>query len=273
MSEVHFTSPDRPAKPYPDFPLFRHASGQWAKKIRGKLHYFGKDADAALSKYLEQKDALHAGRTPRPDPGAATVKAVANAFLNHKQALLDAGELSPRTWDDYKRVCDLLVSHFGKLRLVNDLAPGDFAALRNKMAQRWGPARLGNTIRYMRTVFRYAVDSELIPAPVRFGPAFRPPSRKVMRIHKAEQGAKLFTREEVRQLLDAASTSMKAMILLGINCGFGNSDCGNLPLTALDLDRAVIDFPRPKTGIPRRFVLWPETVEALRAVLAAGTVA
>jgi hypothetical protein len=23
------------------------------------------------------------------------------------------------------------------------------------------------------------------------------------------------------------------MLLLGINCGFGNNDCGNLPLTAL----------------------------------------
>src|SRR5215471_17203198 len=88
----------KPAKPYPDFPLFPHAAGVWAKKIRGKLYYFGawEDPNAALKKYLEQKDDLHAGRKPRPDPDALTVKALANAFLNHKQALLDVGELSPR---------------------------------------------------------------------------------------------------------------------------------------------------------------------------------
>src|SRR5205085_224896 len=39
-------------------------------------------------------------------------------------------------------------------------------------------------------------------------------------------------------------------------------------LLALDLDAGVIDFPRPKTGIPRRCPLWPETVAALREALA-----
>jgi integrase len=58
------------------------------------------------------------------------------------------------------------------------------------------------------------------------------------------------------------------MTLLGVNCGFGNSDCGNLPRSAVDLDAAVIDFPRPKTGILRRCPLWPETVAAIRDALA-----
>src|SRR5215472_16936497 len=92
--------PKKPAKPRPDFPLFPHATGRWAKKIRGKLHYFGPwdDPDGALNKYLTEKDALHAGRKPRTDTGGLTVKDAANAFLNSKKALVEAGELSPRTW-------------------------------------------------------------------------------------------------------------------------------------------------------------------------------
>src|SRR5262249_13469744 len=57
-------------------------------------------------------------------------------------------------------------------------------------------------------------------------------------------------------------------LLLGINAGFGNADCGNLPLSAVDLEAGWINYPRPKTGINRRCPLWPETAAALREALA-----
>jgi len=48
----------------PDFPLFPHASGQWAKKIDGKMCYFGKDAQVALERY----NARLAGKTTKSPP-------------------------------------------------------------------------------------------------------------------------------------------------------------------------------------------------------------
>jgi hypothetical protein len=68
MIRTHSTPSPKTAKPYPDFPLALHPTGRWCKKIRGKLHYFGPidKPQAALDSYLAQKDALHAGRRPRP---------------------------------------------------------------------------------------------------------------------------------------------------------------------------------------------------------------
>jgi hypothetical protein len=68
MSAPHFIAPvdpgnpTKPAKPYPEFPLTAHLAGQWCKKIRGKIHYFGRwsDPDGALNAYLAVKDDLHA---------------------------------------------------------------------------------------------------------------------------------------------------------------------------------------------------------------------
>jgi integrase len=257
--------PAKPRKPNPDFPLFPHATGRWAKKIRGKTHYFGpwSDPDASLTKYLEQRDSLHAGRKPREAAGELTVKVLCNQFLIAKDAMVQSGELTKRSWEDYKAGCRLIVSQW-KGRLVADLDPGDFADLRSKLAKKWGPVTLGNTIQRIRVVFKFAWDNGLIDRPVRYGQGFKRPSRKVVRLDRAKKGAKLFTAAEIRRLLAAAGTSMRAMILLGINCGFGNADCGHLPRTAIDMETARIDFPRPKTGIPRRCILWAETVKAVR---------
>jgi integrase len=260
----------RPAKPYPEFPLFPHATNRWAKKIKGQLHYFGpwSDPDGALRRYEEQKEALHAGRKPRPDPEALTVKDAANEFLNAKNALLEAGELSPHTFEKYRTAAAELVAHMGKTRLVADLDPSDFAALRARMAKKWGVYRLADMIQHVRSIFKHAFEARLIAAPVLFGPGFNRPTKKAVRLHRAAGGPRLFTAEEVRRMISGAGQPLKAMLLLGINCGFGNHDCGTLPLSALDLDRGWVDFPRPKTGNNRRCPLWPETMQALRDALA-----
>jgi hypothetical protein len=68
---------------------------------------------------------------------------------------------------------------------------------------------------------------------------------------------------ELRQLIEASGTPLRAMILLGINARWGQTDVATLPRGALDLDAGTMEFPRPKSGIDRRATLWAETVEAL----------
>jgi integrase len=77
----------------------------------------------------------------------------------------------------------------------------------------------------------------------------------------------MFEASELRAIIEAATQPLKAMVLLGINCGFGNTDCGSLPRGAVDLKCGWIDYPRPKTAIERRCPLWPETILAVREAI------
>jgi integrase len=258
---------DKPSKPYPDFPLFPHATKRWAKKIRGRTYYFGpwEDPDGALARYLEQKDDLHAGRTPRPSGEGLTVRNVVNAYLTHKQGLLEGGELSRHTWRKYETAAELVAEFFGRRRLLVDVRDTDFVALRKQMAARWGLYRLDNMVEIVRSMFNHVAEAKHLVAPIFLGPSFARPAKSLFRRYRAERGPKLFRAEEIRQLLEAANVPIRAMLFLGINCAYGNTDCGRLPRSAVDLAKGWIEFPRPKTGIARRCALWPETRAALEA--------
>ena len=60
------------------------------------------------------------------------------------------------------------------------------------------------------------------------------------------------------------------MILLGLNCGFGCTDCAELKWENIDFDHARIRFARTKTGVNRNLPLWQETIDALRKLPVRG---
>jgi hypothetical protein len=133
----------KPNKPSLDYPLFVHAAGVWAKKIRGRTHYFGKwdDPDGALKKYLVEKEALHAGRNPRQDPDALAMKELGNRFLIAKQVKVDAGGMTRRSQQDYFDACELVLENRGKSRLVPELGPDDSELPRAARVKRKWPSR------------------------------------------------------------------------------------------------------------------------------------
>jgi integrase len=272
----------RPRKPYPTFPLFPHRNGQWAKKILGRTIFFGvwADPEAAYKRYTDQAHNLHNGQRPQRRD-RLTVGDLCNRFLTSKKRLHDAGEIADRTYSEYYHTCEVLVEMLGWDKLVEELSPNDFERLRGKLAERWGPVRLGNTMQGMRSVLKYAADYRLVDKPVHFGRSFDRPSKKTLRLARAKKGPRMFEAHEIRAMIDGAllvgkhgpklvraSQPLRTMILLGVNCGFGNSDVATLPESALDLDGGWVTFPRPKTGVSRRCHLWPETVANLREVLA-----
>jgi len=262
---------DKPKKPYKDFPLTPHPTGRWCKKIRGKLHYFGKlsDPQGALEKLNREWPYLSTGRTPPPIDagGGCTIRDLCNSFLTSKRNKLAAGELSERSFRDYHQTCGRLISYFGGDRRVDDLRPDDFEGLRSKLAERLGVVSLRNEVNRCRVVFKYACDQRLIPQPVNYGQSFDRPSAKMLRKARNEAGPRLFEADELRRILEVTDPIMRAMVLLGVNGGFGNTDVASLPRSAVDLDAGWLEFPRPKTEIRRRVPLWEETVEALRSAV------
>jgi len=79
--------------------LTAHPNGQWCKKIKGKLYYFGpwEDWQAAVALFQEQRDDLYTGRTPRRRSDGPTLAELMDRFLYSKKLLANSGEITAQT--------------------------------------------------------------------------------------------------------------------------------------------------------------------------------
>lgn len=243
-----------PQKPYPSFPLFPHANGKWAKKIDGKTHYYGRwdNPAGALAEYTGEN--------------GHSVGGICHSFLNAKCLALTVGEICQSTFSDYRRTCEWIVAWWGENTPIADVTPQTLSQYKAHLAQRRSLRSLGNEVSRVRIVLKWAYEAGLIDKPVRFGPEFRKPSTRALR--RVPREPKLFTPEQIYAILAECGTSLRAMVLLGVNCGYGPTDCCELAWEAIRDGWAV--FPRPKTGIERECPLWPETRAALDSVKRAG---
>lgn len=235
--------------------LTLHPNGQWCKKIRGKQYYFGTDKAKAVEKYLKQKDYLHAGISPPKD--RLTVREIANLYLDAKKSKVAAGEMQMISWTSTRQVLSGLVESLGS-REAESLAPADFREFKAGIGGK--PYTVANIVTRCRAMFNWAYKQRLISSVPFYGGEFDRPSAKSMRGSKAS--GLMFTCDEIRSLVSSSSSQLRAAILLGINCAYGNHDIGKLELTAIDGEW--INYPRPKTGVDRRCWLWPETRDALK---------
>lgn len=268
---------DRPKKPSPNFPLFPHMNGSWIAKIDGKGKSFGgwandRRGEAARIRYDDFMRARREGTIAKPvqiKPDAVTVRDVCNLFLAARQ---DDG-ISARTYSDYKDDLTAFATMVGPSKLADALAPDDFAAVRAEWDSRLGPHALGRKIQNIRAAFKWAGPDGrgLIGRLPLYGGQFNKPKaiekRRAKRIGEKTSGKLMFEPDEIRKILAAAPPQLKAMTLLGLNCGFLAIDCARLTKSAIDFDRGVVDFVREKTENPRTAVLWRETIDALRAVV------
>jgi integrase len=247
----------------------------WNKSIAGETRWIASARAAPTPeaadefyrvRFAELWDGSPPPTSPAPPPsGALTVATLGDRFKERKRR---AG-LRDKSLAEAEEIIDAFAEEVGGDRPVAELRPDLFGMVRASWAARFGPHRLYKFVSGVREMFKWAAGKgrQGIAAPD-FGDEFELPTKAAFRRRKKERreavGLLEFTRAEIRAQLAAASPSLLAMILLGLNCGFGNTDVSELPWSVVDLRRRSIDYARGKTYVDRRAVLWPETVASLR---------
>jgi integrase len=247
------------------FPLTLHNTGQFCKRIKGKLYYFGTNKQKALQRYLEQAAYLHAGKapTPRPSQDRLSIKILCNLYLDHQESRAEIGEIQPRHVSDQILLLKDFVRFVGPNRPVSDISTIELQNYRKRLIKaRKSPNTINNRIAAFKAMYNWALDNEVIDNAPRL--------KAVKKVTPPKQEKPTFTMTQIHKILQNASPQMKAMIWLGLNCGFGCTDCGELKWKNIDLQNGRIDFPRGKTGIGRNFPLWSETVRALNDIPVSG---
>ncbi len=253
------------------FPLFLHATGQWAKKIKGKLWYFGKDQQKAFEQYSYERLHLEIGINLRKLPPSKPVEPSEGVrlgegidlFLASCEAKVARGELSRLSLIDYKLTLALVTASLERSIPIQLTTPSHWASVYTRIAANKNATTINGEIARVRAAFNWLRKNRYIDREPYFGDSLNRPSKSAIRKARSASGKSWFEANEIKSLLEAARPSLKAMILLGVNCGLGNSDCAQLERAWLNRKTGWIDYPRPKTGVDRRAKVWPETIAAV----------
>jgi integrase len=251
--------------------LTHRADGRFAKRIDGQ-YFIWPDEETARAELLALINRREAGEDDgiSDSPGAVNppLRDIGNQYRAARQH-----EVKLETWNDYEEAIDDFFSRVGKHRRASSLAPADFAKVRAAWVKQVGPWRVDNRVQAVRTMFRWAARvARLIPAEPWYGDSFRKTTaaekRRVRRENAAKHGERIFTAAELALILRRVRGPLKAFTLLGLNGGMYAADIAQLRKS--DLKRIgndwLIDNDREKTGVRRKFVLWPETVKELDKV-------
>ena len=194
------TTTSCPGKPYPAFPLYAHRSGRWAKKIRGKTHFFGpwRDSHKALTRYLAEKDDLEAGRKPQHSSATSddvlTVEQMVSLYIEAKKLCVESGEMGRRTLQEYRTYGMRMIRVFGANTPIEQLGPQDFKRYRADLQKTHKSlATLAADVRKTLVYFNWAGPGAhgqgLIDRLPRFGDAMRPPSAAALVRERNAEGA------------------------------------------------------------------------------------
>jgi integrase len=247
------------------FPLTLHPTGQYCKKIKGKIYYFGSDRTEELQKYLNKATVLHRGSNDlqKPISDNMTLKQLCDIYLCYQHSKLQANDLTISHYNEQIGSLNRLTTFLGQKIDIADITTMDLQNYKRMIQNsHLSVSRLNLHISIMKALFHWARKNDVL--------VNIPNIDAISRGKVTHQEQFTFSSEQINKLLSAADMKMRAMIWLGLNCGFGCTDCAYLKWTDIDLVNGRVKLARRKTGISRDLPLWPETIDALEKIPRTG---
>jgi integrase len=239
---------------------------QYCKKINGKIRYFGTDKKKALEKYLAQATYLHGAQSlvQKISNGKMTLKQLCDLYLHYQNSRVLVGDITAKHYNDSKYSLDRLMAFLGPGCRIENISTLDLQNYKRKLQSSYPSIDRQNLhIGLMKAMFHWARKIDVLES--------IPNIDAISKDRVVHKDKYTFNKKQIRKLLSTADVKLKAMIWLGLNCGFGCTDCSRLKWEDLDFKNNRVKLARNKTKIGRNLPLWPETIKALKEIPRSGT--
>lgn len=219
-----------------DFPLHRHPTGQWYKKIRGSQRYFGSivrdpTGEAAWKRYEQERAFWESGQDPREmarriggERKVYVLWEIAESWLQHRYDRrrtassaatselketynLDSQKISRRTYDDSAYAVRALFKWANREQDVMGWSTAQWAKLHQNLGRGVSPATWSSRIMAIRQMIEWAVSDGMLSRLPHWGDSFPPINDGLKQRYRfefqREHGDRVFDAATARRILEA----------------------------------------------------------------------
>jgi ligand-binding sensor domain-containing protein len=140
------------------FPLTLHPTGQYGKKRKGKIRYFGTDKKKAFERYLAQATYLHGSQSlmQKVSNGKMPLRRLCDLYLQYQHSRLLAGAITPKHYNNDIGSPNRLTSFLGQSCRIESISTLDLQNYKRKLQSVYSVSRQNLHIGIMKAMFHWA---------------------------------------------------------------------------------------------------------------------
>ena len=141
------------------FPLTLHPTGQFCKKIKGKIYYFGSNRTEALQNYLKKATVLHGGTNVFKIlvSDNMTLKQICDMYLSFQFSKLQANDLTVNHYNEQVGSLNRFMTFLGRNIEIKDISTIDLQNYKRRIQQsHLSVSMLNLHISIMKALFHWA---------------------------------------------------------------------------------------------------------------------